>query len=81
MIVERVSVERDPVYEAEHQAFVDAAAGRREPESPAQDVLLSMEIAAVAMESWQKRTRVELPSLDANSSSRQTYVAAAEAAT
>jgi predicted dehydrogenase len=57
---EKISVERDPVYEAEHQAFFDAIDGRRNPESPADSALVSLEIVEAALESWRKQQRVAL---------------------
>jgi predicted dehydrogenase len=43
---EQFPVERDPVYEAEHQAFLDTVAGRRRPESPAADAIQFYQFAA-----------------------------------
>ena len=62
---EEFAVERDPVYVAEHQAFLDAVAGRRQPESPAQDAIVSMQIIEAAMASWRNRQRVALPAYSA----------------
>lgn len=61
--VEEFPVDRDPVYAAEHAAFLDAVAGRRAPESPAADAIVSMQIIAAAMASWQSRARTGLPPL------------------
>ncbi len=55
---ERVSLERDPVYEAEHQAFLDAIGGRRLPESPSAEAIVSMQVASAAVMSWQQQRRV-----------------------
>lgn len=59
--VEEYPVDRDPVYAEEHTAFLDAVAGRRAPESPAADAIVSMQIVAAALSSWRTGTRVELP--------------------
>lgn len=58
--VENFSTERDPLYEQEHQAFIDAAAGKRKPESPAADALVSMEVIAAALTSSRTRRREPL---------------------
>jgi predicted dehydrogenase len=58
--VEQISTERDIMYEAEHQAFFDAIAGRREPESPAGDAIVSLEIMDAALRSWRAGAPVEL---------------------
>lgn len=60
---EQFPVERDPVYVAEHEAFLEAVAGRRAPESPARDALVSMQMIEAAMISWRTQTRVELPAV------------------
>lgn len=60
---EQFDTQRDPVYVAEHQAFFEAVAGARPPESPARDAIVSMQIIAAAMESWHRRVRVTLPAL------------------
>lgn len=54
------SFERDVMYEAEHQAFLDAIAGKRPPESPAEDAIVAQEIVAAALESWRQGKRVRL---------------------
>ena len=59
--VEQISPDRDSVYRAEHQAFIDAVDGKRAPESPAADALVSLEFMEAAMESWRNNSRVELP--------------------
>lgn len=58
--VENFSTERDPLYEEEHQAFLDAVAGKRKPESPAADALVSMEVIAAALISLRTRQREAL---------------------
>lgn len=58
--VENFSTERDPLYEQEHQAFLDAVAGKRKPESPAADALVSMEVIAAALTSLRTRQREAL---------------------
>ncbi len=55
-----VTVERDAMYEAEHQAFLDAVDGQRPPESPAEDAIVSQEMVAAAMASWRRQRRVRL---------------------
>jgi predicted dehydrogenase len=44
IVEERFSVERDDLYTAEHQAFLDAAAGKSRPESTADTAIVSMEV-------------------------------------
>lgn len=61
--LEEYPIDRDPVYAAEHAAFLDAVAGRRAPESPAADAIVSMQIVDAALASWRSRTRVQLPPL------------------
>jgi predicted dehydrogenase len=53
-------MERDPVYRAEHDAFLAAIAGKSRPESPAASALVSMRIIAAALESLRRRQRVPL---------------------
>jgi predicted dehydrogenase len=60
---EEFPVERDPVYLAEHEAFLEAVAGRREPESPARTAIVSMQIIAAALASWRSGQRVLLPAI------------------
>ena len=60
---EEFPVERDPMYAEEHTAFLDAVAGRRAPESPAIDAIVSMQIVEAALASWRSRARVALPAL------------------
>jgi predicted dehydrogenase len=62
---ESFPIERDPVYEAEHQAFLDTVAGRRAPESPAADAIVSMQIIQAALASWRDQRRVLLAELPA----------------
>jgi predicted dehydrogenase len=52
--------ERDCMYEAEHQAFLDAVDGKRAPESPADDAIVSQEMVAAAIQSWRRQRRVRL---------------------
>jgi len=54
---ETVSTERDTVYRDEHQAFFDAVDGRRGPESPAEDAVVSLEIIEASLRSWRDRER------------------------
>ncbi len=57
---ERIPVEVDRLYELEHQAFLDAVDGKREPESPAAEAIVSMEIIDAALRSWRTGQRVAL---------------------
>lgn len=57
---ERIPLERDDLYRTEHQAFLDAVAGLRQPSSPASEAIVSMEIADAALRSWRERRRVEM---------------------
>ncbi|MDO8542971.1 MAG: Gfo/Idh/MocA family oxidoreductase [Opitutaceae bacterium] len=61
--VEEFPVERDPMYAAEHTAFLDAVAGRRPPESPPDEAIVSMQIIDAALASWRTRAWVALPPL------------------
>lgn len=54
---ESFSTDRDPLYEQEHQAFLDTVAGKRQPESSAADSLVSMEVISAALVSYQTRQR------------------------
>ena len=58
-------VERDPMYTAEHTAFLDAVAGRRPAESPPDAAIESMRLIEAALESWRAGRRVPLPPLPA----------------
>jgi predicted dehydrogenase len=60
VVTETFPTERDPLYIQEHTAFLDAIAGRRQPESGAAEALVSMEVIAAAMTSLQTRRRVAL---------------------
>jgi len=57
---ERIPVERDNLYRTEHQVFLDAVAGLREPSSPASEAVVSMEITDAALRSWRERRRIEM---------------------
>lgn len=61
--IEEFPIDRDPMYEAEHQAFLDAVAGRRAAESPARDAIVSMQIIEAALASWRTAARVMLPAI------------------
>lgn len=54
------SFERDEMYVAEHQAFLDAIDGKRPPESPAEDAIVAQEMAMATMKSWRLGRRVRL---------------------
>jgi predicted dehydrogenase len=54
-------VDRDKMYQSEHQAFLDAIDGRRRPESPASTAMVSMRIIHAAMRSWKRSRRQRLP--------------------
>ena len=58
---EEFSIERDPMYVAEHQAFLDAVAGKRGAESPPEDAIVSMQIIEAAMASWRSGRPERLP--------------------
>lgn len=57
---EKILFERDAIYEAEHQAFIDAVAGKRAIESPATEAIQSMVVLEAALKSWKTKTRVVL---------------------
>ena len=57
---ERFEIDRDRVFEAEHQAFIDAVEGLRDPESPAGSALVSMRVVDAALRSWKTQTRQPL---------------------
>lgn len=54
------AVNRDDMFEAEHQAFLDAVNGKRLPESPADEAIVSMKIIDAAMTSWRQNRRIEI---------------------
>ena len=54
------AVNRDDLFVAEHQAFIDAVDGKRSPESPADEAIVSMRIVEAAMASWKQKQRVEI---------------------
>ena len=58
MATETIGVERDDLYRDEHQAFLDAVAGKRKPETSADAGLVSTAICEAAMKSWQSHKRV-----------------------
>ncbi|MCP4644462.1 MAG: Gfo/Idh/MocA family oxidoreductase [bacterium] len=58
---ETIAVERDQLFVAEHQAFLDAVDGRRQPESPASSAIVSMRVVDAALRSWKSRQRVAIP--------------------
>lgn len=58
--VESFEVSRDSLYEAEHQAFLNAVNGEAPAESPPHDAMVSIQMAAAAFSSWKSRKRVEL---------------------
>jgi predicted dehydrogenase len=58
--LEMISTERDPLYRAEHTAFLEAIAGRSEPESPSRSAMISMRIIAGALKSLSSRQRISL---------------------
>lgn len=58
--VETFALERDELYQAEHQAFLDAIDGRRGPESPAPAAILSMQVIEAALRSWKESQRIAL---------------------
>lgn len=54
------SMERDEMYVAEHQAFLDAIDGKRPPESPADDAIVAQEMVMATMKSWRLGRRVRM---------------------
>ncbi len=56
--VEDFSAVRDDLFVAEHQAFIDAVEGKRSPESPADEAIVSMQIVEAAMASWRQKERI-----------------------
>ena len=52
--VRTFDLERDPLMAAEHQAFLEAVAGRRPPESPAREAIQSMRIVEAIIQSWRR---------------------------
>jgi len=54
---EQFAVDRDQLFVAEHQAFLDTVEKRRAPESPAETAIVSMRVVDAAMRSWQSGTR------------------------
>jgi len=61
---ETIRFERDSIYEAEHQAFLDAVAGKRAPESPAEEAVQSMIVLEAALRSWKCKQRITLDQID-----------------
>ena len=59
-LVPMICFERDTIYEAEHQAFFAVIAGKRSPESSADDALQSMIVLEAAIESWKTKKRIAL---------------------
>ena len=57
---EEYSIGRDSLYVTEHQAFLDAIAGKRTPESPAQESIRSMQIVEATLQSWKRNARINL---------------------
>jgi predicted dehydrogenase len=55
---ETIHSERDNMYRAEHQRFLDAVAGRCGPSSPIDEAIVSMEIIDAGMRSWDTQQRV-----------------------
>ena len=57
---EPIKVERDRLFEAEHQAFLDAVDGRRRPESPPESAIVSMRVIDAALRSWKHSQRMPI---------------------
>ena len=55
---QEIHFERDRLYEAEHQAFFAAIAGKRFPESSAEDAMQSMIVLETAIQSWKTKMRI-----------------------
>jgi len=58
--IQDFAVNRDDLFVAEHQAFIDAVDGKRSPESPADEAIVSMRIVEAAMASWKYKQRIEI---------------------
>ena len=58
--LETFEADRDSVFEQEHAWFLEAVAGRREPESPPGRAIVSMRIVDAALLSWKARERVAI---------------------
>ncbi len=56
--------ERDALYLAEHQCFLDAVSGAAAAESPPEEAIISMAVIEAALASWKKRQRVTVPPFD-----------------
>lgn len=56
----KIRVERDDIYRAELQAFLDAVDGKRKPETSAADGLISVAVCQAALESWKKGRSVKI---------------------
>ena len=54
------TLERDSMYVAEQQAFFDAIDGKRTPESPASEAVVSMQIIEAAIKSWREQRRMPI---------------------
>jgi predicted dehydrogenase len=52
--VRTFDLERDPLMANEHQAFLEAVAARRPPESPAREAIQSMRIVEAIIQSWRQ---------------------------
>ena len=57
---ETFTIERDDMYRAEHQAFLDAVERKRKPETSATDGLVSMAVCEAAVNSWKTHQRIEV---------------------
>lgn len=60
VIEEDFSVERDFIYVEEQEAFFAAVDGKRTPESPAVEALVSMQTIEAAMVAWKEQRRVAI---------------------
>jgi len=60
---ENYSLERDEMYTAEHQAFLDAVDGKAPPESSPQSAIQAMEVFEASLASWRQKRRVPLDEL------------------
>jgi predicted dehydrogenase len=58
--VETHELDRDAVFRAEHQAFLEAVEGRRGPETSGDDGLVSMAVCEGAIRSWQEGRQISL---------------------
>lgn len=59
-VTETIAVERDALFRDEHQAFFNAVAGRRAPESAGHEAIVSQQIIEAVLASWRRQEPVSL---------------------